>query len=291
MSNTLEVWENSDALRAAVREWKKQGLRVGFVPTMGYLHEGHISLVELAKRHSDRYVVSIFVNPTQFNDPRDLEKYPRDLPRDLDMLRKAGTHGVFFPTPESMYAPGHESWVELSDLPLDHEGAHRPGHFRGVTTVVSMLFNLVQPDIAVFGEKDFQQLRIIERMVDDLKFPVDIIRGPLVRESDGLAMSSRNVRLQGEARTRALHISKGLFAAQSAFAQGERVAAALREIVLKALTGVPELTVEYVEVVEETKLTRVEQASPTSRVIVAAMVSGVRLIDNISLGRSVAASA
>lgn len=284
MSDNLHVWENSAALRAAVREWKMQGLSVGFVPTMGYLHEGHISLVELAKRRSDRVVVSIFVNPTQFNDPRDLEKYPRDLPRDVEMLRKAGTHGVFFPTPESMYAPGHESWVELSDLPLDHEGAHRPGHFRGVTTVVSMLFNLVQPDIAIFGEKDFQQLRIIERMVDDLKFPIEIVRGPLIREADGLAMSSRNVRLQGEARTRALLISKGLFAARAAFAHGEQSAAALREIVMKTLTGVPEVAVEYVEVVEETKLSRVETATASSRIIVAVMVSGVRLIDNIALG-------
>ena len=181
MSTTPLVLDTIDKARSEVQTLKRRGCRIGFVPTMGYLHEGHLSLVEIAKQHADVVLASIFVNPTQFNNPVDLEKYPRDIPRDLQLLGKVGTHGVFMPTPELMYSGVHESWVELSRLTADWEGAHRPGHFRGVTTVVSMLFNVVQPDVAVFGEKDFQQLRVIERMVDDLKFPLRIVRGALVR--------------------------------------------------------------------------------------------------------------
>lgn len=282
MTATIAAYESVEHLRDAITSLKRKGKRIGFVPTMGYLHEGHLSLVELSKRHSDETIVSIFVNPAQFNDPRDLEKYPRDLPHDLGMLQRVGTHAVFLPTPDIMYSPVHESWVELSKLGRDYEGADRPGHFRGVTTVVSMLFNLVQPDIAVFGEKDFQQLRLIERMVDDLKFPLRIIRGPLVREPDGLAMSSRNARLDPAARTKALAISRGLFAAEAAFLAGEKESRALRDIVLGKLQD-QEIPSQYVEVVREDTLERCERATGACRIIVAAMVGGIRLLDNIAL--------
>jgi pantoate--beta-alanine ligase len=181
-----------------------------------------------------------------------------------------------------MYLPGFESWVELQKLPLEHEGAHRPGHFRGVSTVVSMLFNAVQPDAAVFGEKDFQQLRIIERMVSDLHFPIEIIRGPLIREADGLAMSSRNVRLSPDARQRALAISRGLFLAEKAFQAGERNGKILCGLVQEQLKGALD-KVEYVHLVSEDTLTEVSEVSGACRLLVAAFVGGVRLIDNIQL--------
>lgn len=279
----IQVCESVQSVREFSLAQKRAGRRVGFVPTMGYLHEGHISLVDLALKSCDVVISSIFVNPTQFNDPKDLEAYPRDIPRDLQMLEQAGTAAVFLPTPAMMYGTQFESWVELQKLPLEHEGAHRPGHFRGVSTVVAMLFNAVQPDAAVFGEKDFQQLRIIERMVQDLHFPIEIIRGPLIREADGLAMSSRNVRLSPEARQRALSISKGLFEAQKAFEKGERSAEILCSLVQKRLQGSAD-KVEYVHLVEEDSLKIVSACGPKPcRLLVAAFVGGVRLIDNIQL--------
>jgi pantoate--beta-alanine ligase len=249
---------------------------------MGYLHEGHLSLVRRAALDSDVVVASIFVNPAQFNNPEDLEKYPRDIPRDLEMLRSVGTAAVFLPTPEMMYGAGFESWVNLTDLTSPLEGAHRPGHFQGVTTVVSMLFNIVEADCAVFGEKDFQQLRIIERLVEDLKFRVEVIRGALVRDPDGLAMSSRNVRLSPESRAQALGISRGLRAAVAAYRAGERRAESLRHLVLRELAG-PDVRVDYVAVALECTLREVETVTEPARVLVAATVGGVRLIDNSAL--------
>lgn len=273
------------SLRSEVSELRRTGARIGFVPTMGYLHEGHLSLVELSRQHSDKTIVSIFVNPTQFNNPSDLEKYPRDLPRDCAMLEKAGAFAVFLPDASKMYSKNHETWVDLAKLPQGYEGADRPGHFRGVSTVVSMLFNLVQPDIAVFGEKDFQQLRIIERMVDDLKFPLKIIRGPLVREPDGLAMSSRNVRLDRTSRMKALHLSKGLFAAQAAYRAGESDPSQLRSVAMKFLSGIEALEVNYLEVIDEEHLMPAHTATNGSRMLATVTVGGVRLLDNIPLRR------
>lgn len=283
MTQKILVLEDLSAVQAEVRALRRAGKTIGFVPTMGYLHEGHLSLVHLARTRSDVTFASIFVNPTQFNNPKDLETYPRDIPRDLSMLESAQTYGVFMPTPQWMYGPRFETWVNLEQLPLPHEGAHRPGHFRGVSTVVTMLFNVVQPDVAVFGEKDFQQLRIIERMVEDLKFPIQIIRGPLVREADGLAMSSRNVRLTPEARQKALGISRGLRSAHAAFKKGEREASALRELVRHELAQ-PGISIEYIELVEEQMLQPVQQVQhEPARMLVAAVVGGVRLIDNMAM--------
>jgi pantoate--beta-alanine ligase len=278
----LVVAEDIATVRSFVTAARRRGQRIGFVPTMGYLHEGHLSLVRRAALDSDVVVASIFVNPAQFNNPEDLEKYPRDIPRDLEMLRSVGTAAVFLPTPEMMYGAGFESWVNLTDLTSPLEGAHRPGHFQGVTTVVSMLFNIVEADCAVFGEKDFQQLRIIERLVEDLKFRVEVIRGALVRDPDGLAMSSRNVRLSPESRAQALGISRGLRAAVAAYRAGERRAESLRHLVLRELAG-PDVRVDYVAVALERTLREVETVTEPARVLVAATVGGVRLIDNSAL--------
>lgn len=274
--------EDIPAIRRVVAEARRRGQRIGFVPTMGYLHEGHLSLVRRAAEESDIVIASIFVNPTQFNNPDDLKKYPRDIPRDLELLRSVGTGAVFLPTPEMIYGAGFQSWVNLKELTEPLEGAHRPGHFQGVTTIVSILFNLVEADCAVFGEKDFQQLRIIERMVEDLKFRVKIIRGALVRDPDGLAMSSRNVRLSAESRSAALGISRGLKAALAAFQGGERAAAVLQRCVERELAS-PAVTLDYIAVANERDLAAVSVVTEPARVLVAAAIGGVRLIDNIGL--------
>jgi pantoate--beta-alanine ligase len=259
--------------------------KIGFVPTMGYLHQGHISLVEIARQHSDVTVASIFVNPTQFNNPEDFEKYPLDLERDRTLLEQAGVDFLFLPSPAEIYGDSKhfQTWVNNDGLSISWEGEQRPGHFRGVCTVVSMLFNIVQPDTAVFGEKDFQQLRIIEQMVKDLHFPIEIMRGATVRESDGLAMSSRNVRLSSEARAASLAISKGLFAAQNAFAGGENSAETLRGIVLNELAEQALITPEYVGCVCEQSLAPLDVIDNDARLLVAAQVDGVRLIDNCAV--------
>jgi pantoate--beta-alanine ligase len=278
----IVVADTIESIRRFVAEARASHRRIGFVPTMGYLHEGHLSLVRRAAAESDIVVASIFVNPTQFNNPEDLKKYPRDIPRDLQLLESVGTAAVFLPTPEMIYGPGFQTWVNLNELPLPFEGAHRPGHFQGVATIVSILFNLVEADCAVFGEKDFQQLRIIERMVADLKFRVRIIRGELVRDPDGLAMSSRNVRLTPESRAVALGISRGLRGAVDLFGAGERRAKVLRERVAAELSG-PLAEVDYISVADEATLLEVESVTTPARLLVAATIGGVRLIDNMAL--------
>ena len=212
----MKICRTISDCRAAVAEFRKAGETVGMVPTMGFLHEGHLSLVKLAQSHTDRTVVSIFVNPTQFGESADLDAYPRDEDRDLALLEQAGVDIVFLPEVDTMYPPGDETVVETTRLANMLHGKVRPGHFRGVTTVVSRLFNIVQPDVACFGEKDYQQLQVIKRMVADLHMPVQIIGGKTVREADGLAMSSRNVRLSPEDRAAALVLSRSLDAAEQA---------------------------------------------------------------------------
>jgi pantoate--beta-alanine ligase len=278
----IVVADTIESIRRFVDAARAKNLRIGFVPTMGYLHEGHLSLVRRAALESDLVVASIFVNPTQFNNPEDLKKYPRDIPRDLELLRSVGTAAVFLPTPEMIYGSGFQSWVNLKDLTSSLEGAHRPGHFQGVTTIVSILFNLVEADCAVFGEKDFQQLRIIERMVEDLKFRVKIIRGELVRDPDGLAMSSRNVRLSPESRAVALGISRGLRAAVAASTAGEHRAGTLRALVARELAGAA-VEIDYIAIADEATLSEVELVTGPSRILVAATIGGVRLIDNMAL--------
>lgn len=210
----MQVFDTKAAVREAVRGWRGAGETVALVPTMGYLHEGHMALVARAKTEGQRVVTSIFVNPTQFGPNEDLSTYPRDPDRDLAMLREAGVDGVFMPEVSEVYAPGAQTIVETTELAKMLIGKLRPGHFRGVATVVTKLFNIVQPDVACFGEKDFQQLCVIRQMVRDLDVPVRIVGVPTVREADGLAMSSRNVRLTPEDRAAAVVLSQSLFQAE-----------------------------------------------------------------------------
>jgi pantoate--beta-alanine ligase len=212
-----------DTIRALMDGYKRARRSVALVPTMGYLHEGHLSLVREAKTRAEKVVVSIFVNPTQFGPNEDLDTYPRDLERDLALLEKEGVDGVFAPGVEEMYGASGDSYVEVPGLSAILQGALRPGHFRGVTTVVSKLFNIVRPDYAIFGEKDYQQLIIIRQMARDLDMPLEIVSHPTVREADGLAMSSRNVRLSPVQRAEATILSKALDAAEAAARQGPSI--------------------------------------------------------------------
>jgi len=280
---TLSVVRSIPELREQIAAIKRAGRSIGFVPTMGFLHEGHLSLMELAGRNADVVVTSIFVNPTQFNNREDFEKYPIDLERDTHLLRTTPTQILFLPTPDVVYGEQFQSWVHLDHLPKDHCGASRPGHFQGVTTVVSILFNLVQPDIAVFGEKDFQQLRVIEQMVRDLKFPLRILRGPLVREADGLAMSSRNARLSPAGRRAASALHQALCAGQALYRSGVRDAAQIRGAVVTSLAQCPSFTLDYVNVIEESTLEQRPTVEGDGRILAAAFIEGVRLIDNLAL--------
>lgn len=234
--------------RGAVATFRQAGETVAMVPTMGFLHDGHMSLVALAKSHADRVVVSIFVNPAQFGEAADLDAYPRDEARDLGMLSAAGVDHVFLPETATMYPPGDETIVETTRLANILHGQVRPGHFRGVTTVVARLFNIVQPDIACFGEKDYQQLQVIKRMVADLHMPVRIIGGPTVREPDGLAMSSRNVRLAPADRRAAPVLSRALDAAADATRAGISVPA-LRDLITAVIAAEPRATLQGLDIV------------------------------------------
>jgi pantoate--beta-alanine ligase len=272
-----------ELVRRWVAEGRAGGLRSSLVPTMGYLHAGHLSLVELARRHSDRVAVSVFVNPLQFGAGEDLDRYPRDLDRDVELARGAGAELVFAPTAREMYPDG-EPWVAV--VPERGAavlcGASRPGHFRGVLTVVAKLLGLFQPDAAAFGRKDFQQLTLIRRMVADLDLPVEILAGEIIREPDGLALSSRNVYLSPEERRRALALSGALAECRSLFASGERDAGAYRRV-LSRIDG-EGVRVEYGDVVDPRSLEPVARVVEGSVCVVAARVGGTRLIDNAVLG-------
>ena len=261
------------------QEQRRAGLRVGLVPTMGYLHAGHLSLVAEARRRCDAVAVSIFVNPVQFGPNEDFEKYPRDEARDLELCRGAGVAAVFLPAPAAMYAPDASVFVVEERLERGLCGARRPGHFRGVCTVVAKLFNLALPDVAVFGQKDFQQAAIICRMVRDLNFPVEVVVAPILREPDGLAMSSRNVYLSGDERQRTLGLSRALAGAAEAVAAGPSPADAVRLRMAEVLER-HALRVDYAEVVSAETLEPVAQASRGDVALVAAYCGKTRLIDN-----------
>lgn len=268
----MQAW--ADAERAA-------GHRIGFVPTMGYLHEGHLSLVGLAREHADRIVASIFVNPTQFNSRTDFESYPRDEARDARLLAEAGVDVLFAPEADEMYPAGSQTRVEVTELSRGLCGAHRPGHFAGVTTVVAKLFLAVKPHVAVFGEKDYQQLQVVRRMVRDLNFDLEIVPGPTAREADGLAMSSRNARLSEVGRLRARAIPQAFDSVRAAAAgvrQAERLAALFIEKAERA-----GLRVEYAELRDPTTLLPVDEIAGPTLFAVAAWAGDVRLIDNMIL--------
>lgn len=258
---------------------------VGLVPTMGFLHEGHISLVRRAREECASVVVSIFVNPTQFAPTEDLGAYPRDLPRDLALLEDAGADLVWTPTPESMYPPGYQTWVTVEEVTRPLEGSMRPTHFRGVTTVVAKLFNAVQPGRAYFGQKDAQQAVVIRRMVADLNFNLDVIVCPIVREPDGLAMSSRNTYLDADQRRAALVLSRALAAAEFAYRQGTRAPERLREEMRQTIEAEPLARLQYVSCAHPDTLEELtEPLVGPALLSMAVYVGKTRLIDNRVLG-------
>ncbi len=279
----MRTIRTSGDMQAAALAWRREGRRVGLVPTMGALHDGHVSLVRLARGLSDTVVVSVFVNPAQFGPGEDFARYPRDVERDERLCRDAGADVVFHPPAGALYAPGHSVFVSEEALSRGLCGAARPGHFRGVCTVVAKLFHLVLPDLAVFGEKDAQQLRVIRRMVRDLDFPVRIVAGPIVREPDGLAMSSRNAHLSPDERREALCLRRALDAAERAFADGERSARVLRERMAREAASAPSARVDYAEVVDDETLEPVEWIERPALAALAVFVGRTRLIDNTRL--------
>lgn len=262
---------------------RRAGRRLALVPTMGFLHAGHLSLMAEARSRADVVVVSIFVNPSQFGPAEDLSRYPRDLAGDLAKCAAAGVDAVFHPAPEEMYPAGHQTFVEVTELSRGLCGDRRPGHFRGVATVVTQLFALARPHVAVFGEKDYQQLLAVRRLSRDLHLGVEVVGMPIVREADGLAMSSRNAYLAPQERVRALALSRGLEGAQAAFQRGVTDGHTLRERVRAELRR-SELREDYVELVDAETLHALERADRPARLLVAAFVGSTRLIDNAPLG-------
>jgi pantoate--beta-alanine ligase len=273
---------------AEMRAWRRAlpaGEPLGFVPTMGALHEGHMSLVALSKARAGRTIVSIFVNPLQFGPNEDLSRYPRPIEKDLALLEAAGVDALFLPPVEALYPPDASTFVVEETVSGPLCGAFRPGHFRGVATVVLKLFNIVAPDIAFFGQKDAQQCAVIERMVRDLDVPVDIVRGPIIREADGLALSSRNIYLSPEDRAAAPALQAGLQAAAVAFAAGERDAGRLLAAGRAVIAAEPRIALQYLEARHPGSLETLETVGPDGALIaVAAYLGTTRLIDNLVLG-------
>ena len=268
-------------VRAQVAAWKKEGLTIGLVPTMGYLHEGHASLVDEAVRRCDRVVASDFVNPTQFGPNEDLEAYPRDFDRDCALLEEHGCAMVFHPAVEEMYAPGAATYVEiLSDMPKQLCGKTRPIHFRGVCTVVSKLFNIVTPDKAFFGQKDAQQLAIIRQMVRDLSYGIEIVGCPIVREADGLAKSSRNTYLSEAERQAARVLSESVFLGQKMVAEGETDANKIVAAMTEHIQAQPLAKIDYVSAVDGVTMDPVDRIAGTVLVAMAVYIGKTRLIDN-----------
>ncbi len=274
------IESNIHAVRQQVSEWKKAGLSIGLVPTMGYLHEGHKSLIDAARRENDRVAVSIFVNPMQFGPNEDLESYPRDLEKDAALCEEAGVDLIFHPQPEEMYAPGFCTYVDMDGLTTQLCGKSRPTHFRGVQTVVLKLFHIVAPDRAYFGQKDAQQLAVIRRMVRDLDVGVTIIGCPIIREADGLAKSSRNTYLNEKERQAALVLSRSLQAGKALMEAGETNAQAVRQAIIDEINKEPMARIDYVDVVDFDTITPVETIQGTVLTAIAVYIGKTRLIDN-----------
>jgi pantoate--beta-alanine ligase len=276
----MKVVKTVKEVREIVKGWRKEGLSVGLVPTMGYLHEGHQSLIRKSASQNDRTLVSVFVNPIQFGPNEDLEAYPRDLNRDMKAVEEAGGDVIFNPEPAEMY-PGHfTSFIDTTETTELLCGAVRPIHFRGVCTVVGKLFNIVTPDRAYFGQKDAQQLATIKRFVRDLNFPVEVIPCPIVREDDGLAKSSRNTYLNAEERQAALILSKSLRKGKEAIEGGERDAKKVIAIITESLKTEPLARIDYVEAVDFENIQRVDTIEGETLVAIAVYIGKTRLIDN-----------
>ncbi len=278
----MRVVKSVKEVRDAVKEWKAQGLSVGFVPTMGYLHEGHESLIKKAVKDNDRVVVSIFVNPMQFGPTEDLDKYPRDLERDSKLCENAGANLIFHPEKEEMYFEDFSSYVDINGLSDELCGKSRPIHFRGVCTVVTKLFNIVNPDRAYFGEKDAQQLAIIRRFVRDLNIDIEIIGCPIIREEDGLAKSSRNTYLSKEERQAALILSQSLNLAKDAINSGEGNSSVVIDIISNSIKKEPLAKIDYIEVVDSLSMKPVKTIEKSVLVAIAVYIGKTRLIDNFT---------
>lgn len=283
-TRSLQVITGVDAMRAAVRGLQRGGETVGFVPTMGALHEGHLSLVDAAVAECDRVAASIFVNPTQFGPSEDFTKYPRPLERDLDLLRGRGCELAFVPEAAEMYPDRYGTSIDVGPVAVPWEGAARPGHFAGVATVVLKLLECVPADRAYFGRKDYQQTLVVRRMVADLNLPIDVRVCPIVRDADGLALSSRNVYLSAEERRRALSLSQSLRLAEEIISGGERDALVVRERMLALIAAIGGVSVEYVAIVRDGTVEEVAEIDGPVTIAVAARVGTTRLIDNVRIG-------
>lgn len=280
----MKIIDSPTEMQQTAFALKQEGKRIGFVPTMGFLHEGHMSLMRIARPEVDVLVTSIFVNPTQFSPNEDLDAYPRDMERDTRLCREVGVDIIFYPTPPEMYAPDHTVYIVENHLSSGLCGTSRPIHFRGVLTVVAKLFNVVRPDLAVFGQKDAQQFRLIQQMTRDLNFPIDIIAGPIIREPDGLAMSSRNAYLSEEERQQATCLYASLQRAQEMFDQGQRWSEGFRneieEIIKRAA---PASRIDYIEIVDQKTFQPVSRIEAVTLVALAVFFEKARLIDNLVL--------
>lgn len=276
----MQIVKTIDEVRSAVKQWKKEGLSVGLVPTMGFLHEGHKSLIERAVKENDRVVVSDFVNPTQFGPTEDLASYPRDLDRDAKLCENAGAALLFNPEPEEMYFDDRTTTINMEGLTKELCGKSRPIHFSGVCTVVSKLFNIVTPDRAYFGQKDAQQLAVIKRMVRDLNFDIEIVGCPIIREEDGLAKSSRNTYLSDEERNAAVILNQSLKIGKAMVENGEKDAAKVKEAIVKNLSAEPLAKIDYVEVVDFNTIEPITTIKGSVLTAIAVYIGKTRLIDN-----------
>lgn len=279
---SIQVITNIKEMREYSNRKRLEGKRIGFVPTMGYLHEGHISLVKKSKELCDVTVVSIFVNPTQFAPNEDLEKYPRDFEKDKSLLTTNNADVIFYPSTQEIYPDGFQSHVEVTGITKKLEGESRPTHFRGVTTVVSILFNIVKPDVAVFGQKDAQQAAVICRMVNDLKLDIEIVTAPIIREPDGLALSSRNIYLSPKEREDALVLSKSLACADEFISKGERKVESILNKMVGLITSVKSSVIDYVKFVETDSFEEITFLEEGKKyyILIACKIGKTRLIDN-----------
>ncbi|MGQ9617662.1 MAG: pantoate--beta-alanine ligase [Candidatus Aminicenantia bacterium] len=277
----MEIFSKIEELKKKLGEEKRKGKSIGFVPTMGYLHEGHLSLVRQSIKETDVSVVSIFVNPIQFGPGEDFNRYPRDIDSDIELLEKEGVNYLFYPDNDEMYPKGYKTFVEVNDLGKKLCGKSRPGHFKGVTTVVLKLFNIVKPDRAYFGQKDAQQAIIIKKMIKDLNLDIDLVVMPIVREKDGLAMSSRNVYLNEEERTGALVLYKSLKEAEKMILEGERDAVKIIEKMRNVIIQYPKAVIDYIEIVDTEELESVNPLKGEFLIALAVYIGKARLIDNI----------
>ena len=279
----MEIISDPGDMQALSRAWRKVDVKIAFVPTMGFFHEGHLSLMRYGREMGDRLVVSLFVNPTQFGPTEDLDRYPREPERDAALAREVGVDVLYSPTAEAMYPEGYQTYVAVEGLSQGLCGPSRPGHFRGVATVVLKLFNQVLPHLAVFGEKDYQQLAVIKHMAADLDLPVEVVGRPIVREADGLALSSRNTYLSPEERQSALCLYKALTAARELAAGGETDADKILSTVRNMITSTPHTRLDYAALVEPDTLEEVKTIRDAARLALAAGVGTTRLIDNMLL--------